>query len=128
MKPGRDALFLDVLPAEGAHRDDDGNWHLARPHETISGSHWFPEVGRGEPEPDLARWFEASVHRLTGGNRDRMLIVFCLTDCWMSWNAAKRLRAIGYRNVWWLAEGTDGWREQGLSLVGSVPFGSRKKP
>jgi PQQ-dependent catabolism-associated CXXCW motif protein len=50
-----------------------------------------------------------------------MIVTFCLADCWMSWNAARRLRSLGYANVWWLAEGTDGWRELGLPLVDTVP-------
>ena len=52
-----------------------------------------------------------------------MLLVFCRADCWMRWNAARRLRAMGYRNVWWLAEGTDGWRDLGQPLVRAVPEG-----
>jgi rhodanese-related sulfurtransferase len=41
----------------------------------------------------------------------------------MSWNAARRLRALGYTDVRWLAEGTDGWREAGLPLVEARPEG-----
>lgn len=123
LRPGRDALFLDVLPAEGGHRESDGRWRLAAQHESIPGARWFPEAGRGVPEPDIALWFAAGVRRLTGGRRDRMLVVFCRSDCWMSWNAARRLRAMGYRNVWWLAEGTDGWRDLGRPLVRVAPEG-----
>lgn len=59
--------------------------------------------------------------RLTGRKRGRMLILFCRADCWMGWNAAKRLRALGYGNIWWLAEGTDGWRDLGLPLAPVQP-------
>ncbi|WP_343613725.1 rhodanese-like domain-containing protein [Novosphingobium sp.] len=117
----RQALLIDVLPAEGGHRDERGTWHLARPRPSIPGAHWFPEAGRGVPEPAIARWFARGVARLTRGDRQRMIVTFCLADCWMSWNAARRLHALGYTNVHWLAEGTDGWRELGLPLVDAVP-------
>nr|WP_206243050.1 rhodanese-like domain-containing protein [Novosphingobium terrae] len=115
------ALLIDVLPAEGGHRDEDGTWHLAMPRPSIPGAHWFPEAGRGELSPAIARWFEHGIARLSSGDRQRMIVTFCLADCWMSWNAARRLHALGYRNVRWLAEGTDGWRELGLKLVDAAP-------
>jgi PQQ-dependent catabolism-associated CXXCW motif protein len=121
LRPGGDALFIDVMPAEGGVRDAAGRWRLAKPHDTIPGAHWYPEAGRGVLARGIGDWFERGIVRLTGGRRDRMIITFCLADCWMSWNAAKRLRALGYRNVWWLAEGGDGWRDLGLPLVPAQP-------
>ncbi|WP_068083225.1 rhodanese-like domain-containing protein [Novosphingobium rosa] len=115
------ALLIDVLPAQGGHRDEDGTWHLAVPRPSIPGAHWFPEVGRGDLPPTIGHWFEQGVARLVAGDRHRMIVTFCLADCWMSWNAARRLHALGYRNVRWLAEGTDGWRELGLPLVDATP-------
>jgi PQQ-dependent catabolism-associated CXXCW motif protein len=44
-------------------------------------------------------------------------VFFCLKDCWMSWNAAKRALEYGYANVMWFREGTDGWQELGYPLV-----------
>lgn len=116
LRPDVDMILIDVLPAEGGHRAADGRWQLAQPHESIPGAHWFPESGRGAPMPDIANWFARGVARLTGGRRDRMIVTFCRADCWMGWNAARRLRAMGYRNIWWLAEGTDGWRDLGRDL------------
>jgi PQQ-dependent catabolism-associated CXXCW motif protein len=123
LRPGIDALFIDVLPAEGAVRESDGRWRLARPHETIPGAHWFPESGRGDLAPGIERWFLDGVARLSHGKRDRPLVVFCLADCWMSWNAARRLRAHGYTKIWWLAEGTDGWRDLKRPLAPATPVG-----
>lgn len=123
LRPDIDALFIDVLPAEGGHREDDGRWRLAQERLSIPGAHWFPESGRGELAPDIARWFADGVARLTKGRRARPIIVFCLSDCWMSWNAARRLKTLGYPNVWWLAEGTDGWRDLGKPLVSVAPEG-----
>ena len=39
----------------------------------------------------------------------------------MSWNAAKRALALGYRRVLWYPEGTDGWARQGLPLERRAP-------
>ncbi|WP_336958599.1 rhodanese-like domain-containing protein [Sphingobium aquiterrae] len=121
LRPDRDALFIDVTPAEGGHREADGRWRLARARATIPGAHWFPEAGRGVPAPDIATWFAKGIARLSRGRRDRMIVTFCLADCWMSWNAAKRLRAMGYSRVWWMAEGSDGWADLGLALTPAIP-------
>jgi rhodanese-related sulfurtransferase len=39
----------------------------------------------------------------------------------MSWNAAKRILALGYANVAWYPEGTDGWGDANLPLQESDP-------
>ena len=121
LRPDIDAILIDVLPAEGGHREADGRWRLARERPSIPGAHWFPEAGRGDLSPAIDRWFQEGLVRLTGGARDRMIITFCLADCWMGWNAARRLRALGYTNIWWLAEGTDGWRDLGRPLINARP-------
>lgn len=118
------ALLIDVLPAEGGHYDPTtGDWALAEPHRSIAGAHWFPEVGRGNVDPRVGRWFMAEVTRLARERPRATVIVFCLADCWMSWNAALRLSRAGVKNVRWYAEGTDGWRELGRPLVETQPFG-----
>lgn len=123
LRAGRDALFIDVLPAEGGHRGADGRWRLAMSHDSIPGAHWFPDAGRGALAPGIGPWFARGIARLTRGRRDAMLILFCRADCWMGWNAARRLRAQGYTNIWWLAEGTDGWRDLGRPLSRVQPDG-----
>ncbi|WP_126718429.1 hypothetical protein [Sphingomonas ginkgonis] len=54
------------------------------------------------------------------------LVVFCRADCWMSWNAAKRLRAWGFGDVRWYPAGSDGWAEMGRPLVAVRPYGEGK--
>jgi rhodanese-related sulfurtransferase len=39
----------------------------------------------------------------------------------MSWNAAKRLVAMGYANVAWYPEGTDGWADALLPVADAQP-------
>lgn len=118
----REAIFIDVLPAEGAVVDPrTGRWRLLEPHGSIPGAYWFPGAGNGELSPETAHWLEQGISRLTKGRRGRMLVVFCKADCWLSWNAARRIAALGYSNVWWLSEGTDGWREAEMPLAPTEP-------
>ena len=42
------------------------------------------------------------------------MVFYCLADCWMSWNAAKRAAAWGWRQVLWYRDGMDGWEAAGL--------------
>lgn len=119
LEPGRDALFIDVMPAEGGVRDAaTGAWRLARGHETIAGSEWHPEAGRMPADPALWRALEAAARKAAP---QHSIILFCRVDCWMSWNAARRLAASGHPKVFWLAEGTDGWHAAGRALAEARP-------
>jgi PQQ-dependent catabolism-associated CXXCW motif protein len=116
------AIFLDVTPAAGGRRDaSSGVWHLAEPHVTIAGAHWFPEAGRGPADPAIDGWFAKGVRQLAHGSHRRTIVAFCLADCWMSWNASWKLVRAGYRDVRWYANGADGWRDLGRSLVDVRP-------
>ena len=59
--------------------------------------------------------FAARLHDVTAGDPQRLVVFFCLNDCWMSWNAARRAAALGLRAAWF-PEGTDGWEAAGLPL------------
>jgi PQQ-dependent catabolism-associated CXXCW motif protein len=50
-----------------------------------------------------------------------MLVLYCLANCWMSWNAAKRALSLGYSDVAWYPEGTDGWFAALLPLEDATP-------
>jgi PQQ-dependent catabolism-associated CXXCW motif protein len=117
---GPDALFIDVLPAEGALRDPQtGQWRLAEPHVSIPGALWFPDTGRAPV--DQALW-HALLLRVSAFRRGP-IVVFCRADCWMGWNAARRLAREGQSGIHWLAEGIDGWHDAGRALVSVVPQG-----
>ncbi len=120
------ATLIDVVPAEGGVRLPDGTWRLAREQRGIPGAAWFPEAGRGAIDQAIGRWFLSGVARLHARAPQRTLIVFCLADCWMSWNAALRLKRAGFRSVRWFAEGADGWRDLGRPLVPMAPFPERR--
>ena len=56
-----------------------------------------------------------------GGDRAKLLVIYCLRDCWMSWNAAKRVLSMGYANVAWYPDGTDGWTDMLLPVTEAQP-------
>lgn len=117
LTPGRDALFVDVMPVEGGVRDKaSGRWTLSQRHETIPGAAWHPETGRSPVDSVLWAAFVREARRAK-----KPVVVFCRVDCWMSWNAARRLSESGVANVWWFAEGTDGWHAAGRPLVRGRP-------
>ncbi len=111
------AVFVDVLPQPPRpHSLPKATiWH-ERLRLDIPGSTWLPDTGYGALAPALLAYFADGLRRATGGDRDKTLVVYCMRDCWMSWNAAKRALTMGYRNVVWYPDGTDGWAEAGLPL------------
>ncbi|WP_233553196.1 rhodanese-like domain-containing protein [Teichococcus wenyumeiae] len=109
------AHWFDVLPA--ARRPEGlpaGSLWRPAPRLGIPGSIWLPEVGRGQLSAAQEAWLRDTVMAATGGDRDSPLVFYCLSECWMSWNAARRLAAWGWRAVYWYAEGSDGWEAAGL--------------
>ena len=115
-------LLLDVM-ASGQVTDAAGvsHWLPAHARQNLPGSVWLPNVGYGELSPTLAGYFQSELARLTGGDVARPLVFYCLRDCWMSWNAARRALSLGYRQVYWYPSGSDGWAEAGLPLVAAQP-------
>jgi PQQ-dependent catabolism-associated CXXCW motif protein len=122
LAPGRDALFIDVTPVEVGVRDPGtGVWTLASEHLTIPGALWLPETGRAPVDAVLWQALAETVRAARVTAPGQPVILFCRADCWMSWNAARRLAQAGAGNVHWLAEGTDGWHAAGRPLVVAVP-------
>ncbi len=111
----RDVVWVDMLPAprrpEGLA---PGALWRPSPRMGIPGSLWLPEAGRGVLSPETEAWFRDSLARAAGGDLGRPVVFYCLADCWMSWNAAKRAAALGHREVLWYRDGTDGWEAAGL--------------
>jgi PQQ-dependent catabolism-associated CXXCW motif protein len=116
------ASFIDVLPRPPRPKTlPEGTvWH-DKPRLDIPGSIWLPDTGYGELAPSMADYFVEGLQRATGGDKTKLLVLYCLTDCWMSWNAAKRALSLGYSNVAWYRDGTDGWSAAGLPLQNATP-------
>jgi PQQ-dependent catabolism-associated CXXCW motif protein len=116
------AIFVDVLPRppRPAGLPSSTIWR-PKPRDDIPRSIWLPDTGYGALAPVMEDYFEHALGRATGGDRDRVLVFYCLKDCWMSWNAARRALALGYVHVAWYPDGTDGWAAQGLPLEPRTP-------
>src|SRR5262245_48355264 len=116
------AIFIDVLPhaPRPANLPPRTIWR-EKPHHNIPGSIWLPDTGYGALAAVTENYLRSHLARVTLGDRSKALLVYCLRDCWMSWNAAKRILAMGYANVIWYPDGIDGWTEAGLPLRESIP-------
>lgn len=116
------AVLIDAMPAEGAGPDPKtGVWRISKKRENIPGSIWLPDVGKGMLAPAMEAYFRGNLDRFTQGDRARSVIVYCLADCWMGWNAAKRAAAYGYTRIYWFPGGTDDWRDWEGQLVPAEP-------
>lgn len=115
-------ILIDVY-ADGIARDPiDGAWVVAKPHQSIPGAVWLPGVGAGRLDAEADAYFRMSLERLTGHDKRRDILIFCLADCWHSWNAARRAVRYGYTGVAWYPLGTDGWTGNGRALSAVEPL------
>lgn len=118
------ALFLDVMPRDvkPANLPPGTIWRDKR-RDHLPGSVWLANVGYGALSPQVDAYFRDRLGALTEGRRDAALVFYCLTDCWMSWNAARRaMGEYGYTNVIWYPAGSDGWAKAGLPLEEAAPL------
>jgi PQQ-dependent catabolism-associated CXXCW motif protein len=119
---GKSAIFVDVLPrAPRPANLPPGTIWRDKPRANIPGSIWLPDTGYGELASATEDYLRQNLERATGGDRAKLLVLYCLRDCWMSWNAAKRALSIGYVNVAWYPDGTDGWADNLLPVAEAQP-------
>jgi len=115
-------VFIDVLPhAPKPQNLPAGTIWREKPRLNIPGSIWLPDTGYGTLAAATEDYLRYGLARASSGNSATLLVIYCLTDCWMSWNAAKRALSYGYRNVAWYPEGTDGWQRADLPVAESQP-------
>ena len=122
---GKTAIFLDVMPriVKPGNLPKGTIW-VDKVRRNIPGSVWLANTGYGALTPEMERYFHDSLTALTGGDRSRQMVFYCMTDCWMSWNAAKRAVASGYLAVLWFPQGADGWEAAKLPLAEALPYGA----
>jgi PQQ-dependent catabolism-associated CXXCW motif protein len=121
LQEGKAAIFIDVFPKPPKPVNlPAGTLWIDPKHDTIAGSHWVPNVGYGVMPTGVDEYFRATLTRLTTAQPGKPLLFFCLRNCWMSWNAAKRAIEWGYKDVIWYPEGTDGWLEAGNDLFATA--------
>ncbi|WP_322097178.1 PQQ-dependent catabolism-associated CXXCW motif protein [Pelagibius sp. Alg239-R121] len=115
-------IFIDVLPRPPKPKKlPKGTVWRPRPRSNIPGSVWLPNVGFGALNPEAESYFQDSLAQLTKDDKAAPILIYCLSDCWMSWNAAKRALSYGYAKVYWYPDGTDGWTGFGGDVEPSEP-------
>ena len=115
-------VFIDVLPHPPKPKNLPANtvWR-EKPRLNIPGSIWLPDTGYGLLAAATEDYLRQGLARASGGNNAKLLVIYCQADCWMSWNAAKRILSHGYSNVAWYPEGSDGWLAANLPVAESQP-------
>lgn len=118
----KSGIFVDVLPRppKPANLPAGTVWR-DKPRFNIPGSIWLPDTGYGQIAEQTENYLRQGLFRASGGNRAALIVIYCQTDCWMSWNAAKRTLSYGYSNVAWYPDGTDGWLRANLPTAEAQP-------
>ncbi len=116
-----------VVDVSDAPRRPDGlapgaPW-MPLPHRALPDALWIPGVGAGAVAPDLDAFYRGRLDKATAGKLDAAVVIYCHDKCWLSWNAAKRAIAYGYRRVYWFADGIEGWTAAGRATVVAEPQG-----
>lgn len=115
-------VLIDVLSINDVRYDElDGSWSDYPARENIPGSVWLPNVGYGQPADDMQRYFVSTVMSLTDEQLSFPIVVYCVSSCWMGWNAIQHLSHAGFTRLYWYPEGTDGWTAAGYPVAPSEP-------
>ncbi len=119
---GGEVVLIDVMPRPPKPQGlKPGTIWRPRPRYNIPGSIWLPNTGYGALSDHVEGYFRDALARLTRNDKTQGILFYCLADCWMSWNAAKRAISYGYESVYWFPEGTDAWTALGLPTAKSEP-------
>ena len=118
----KSGVFIDVMPrAPKPQNLPEGTVWRDKPRLNIPGSMWLPDTGYGKLAAATEDYLRRGLLRATAGNKTALVVVYCQADCWMSWNAAKRIADIRLRQRCVVPEGTDGWERAGLALTEAQP-------
>ena len=118
----KSGTFIDVLPRPPKPKNlPAGTIWRDSPRFNIPGSIWLPDTGYGSLAAATEDYLRKGLERASRGNKSALLVIYCLADCWMSWNVAKRALSYGYSNVAWYPDGTDGWERAKLPTEESQP-------
>lgn len=87
-------------------------------HDTMPGAIWLPGAGLGTGFEDaVQQQLEKTLTLVTGGDRARPLVFFCVSrNCWLSYNATLRAVRLDYHLVYWYRGGLEAWRAAGGEL------------
>ena len=118
----KSGVFIDVLPRPPKPKNlPEGTVWRDAPRRNIPGSLWLPDTGYGTLPPAMDDYFRRGLAGASHGDKAALLVIYCLADCWMSWNAAKRALVNGYSNIAWYPDGTDGWERAKLPTEEAQP-------
>lgn len=120
---GEGVPFVDVMRRTARPEGlPEGTIWREPPHETIPGALWLWDTGYQNLAPAEQARLTQGLELASGGDRSAPMVIFCRTDCWMSWNAARRAVEMGYSHVMWFPKGAEGWvAAQGAALVTAEP-------
>lgn len=77
-----------------------------------------PAAQAGDFNDQVQRDFGNFLQQTTQGRQDRPMVFYCQnSQCWMSYNAALRAIALGYRQVYWYRGGIEAWQGAGLPVA-----------
>lgn len=116
------AAFIDVLPRPP--KPDNlpaGTIWKEKPRISVKGALWLPNTGYGKLADVTLDYFRKGLEKASGGDKKHPLLFFCLPDCWMSWNAARRALELGYPKVYWYPQGSEGWAAAGYPTEQLTP-------
>ncbi|MEZ2144178.1 PQQ-dependent catabolism-associated CXXCW motif protein [Bradyrhizobium sp. DN5] len=118
----KSGAFVDVMPRPPKPKNLPAGtvWRDA-PRRNIPGSLWLPDTGYGALPPAMDDYLQRGLALASHGDKAALLVIYCLADCWMSWNTAKRAMAYGYSNIAWYPDGTDGWESAKLPTEEAQP-------
>ena len=85
---------------------------------SIPGSVWLPAAGQGGAfDDDIQTHLASTIATVTGNDLARPIVVYCLdANCWLSYNAALRLDALGYETLYWYRGGIAAWKAATLPV------------
>jgi len=117
-------ILIDVYGAifREESLDFDGAWLVSTPRKNIPNSIWLPNVGKQTLKPVVEQYYRDQLKELTNDDKAAQLVIYCIEDCWMAWNAAKRAVEWGYSNILWFREGVDGWTDNNWMLQTNEPI------
>lgn len=106
-KSDKRLVVLDVLHSKSVKR------------QTLPKTRWLYGAGweHAEVNAEIKRLLAPAMKSIAP-RKDTPIVTYCSNrDCWLSWNAARRLVEAGYKNVHWYRGGIEAWRAAELPLV-----------
>jgi PQQ-dependent catabolism-associated CXXCW motif protein len=87
--------------------------------QTLPRANWLN--GSGWSEAKFAKTIDTNLAKAMASiapKKDTPIVTYCGNwECWLSWNTAMRLSALGYTNVHWYRGGIDAWKAAKLPVV-----------